>query len=162
MIAIGNSNAVIKVYIENRPPLAPYQTLEYCLPLTENDIANIANETGNHWRKIFNVYAKLIFELSPNGFGTWQQFREGLLLQKQSDQCLVFSAPELIYPATELSIIMGKSYATKLGLAQKCHWVTPYFAINQDLKLIICPYFDYRQLSNEKIIQLVALIKQVK
>ena len=162
MHALGNASAAIKIYIENKPPLAPYQTLDYCLALKKGDIAAIAEQTGNHWRKIFNVYAKICFELDSLNCPTWQQLREGYLLQENSDQCLVFSPPCIVKPPTELTIIMGKTYATTLGLAQKCHWLTPYFAINESLKLIVCPYFDYRQLSNEKITQLVALIKQLQ
>ncbi|GHE84396.1 DUF6942 family protein [Thalassotalea profundi] len=161
MIALGNSNAKIKVYIENQPPLEPYQSLNYCLPLEKNDIATIAKETGNHWRKIFNVYAKLIFELSPQSYESWQQLRDLSLLQKSSDQCLVFSAPLLQQKPNELTIIMGKGYAAKLGVAEKCDWLTPYFAINKSLNIIICPYFDYRQLNNQKITQLATLIKQL-
>ncbi|XQW84170.1 DUF6942 family protein [Thalassotalea piscium] len=162
MIAIGNHSATIKVFIENRPPLAPYQTLDHCLPLHSQEIDTICKETGNHWRKIFNVYAKLVFELSPSAFNTWQQLRDLSLLQKDSNQCLIFSPPKLHEHTDDVTIIMGKGYATKLGIAQKCEWLTPSFAINPALKLIICPYFDYRQLSNVKISQLVALIKQLK
>jgi hypothetical protein len=32
------------------------------------------------------------------------------------------------------------------------------FAINRSLKIIVCPYFDYRQLSNIKIERLAELI----
>lgn len=162
MIAIGNVQAKIKVYIENKPPLAPYNSLNSCLPLKENDIATIAQEAGNHWRKIFNVYAKLAFELNPQHFNTWQQLREQTLLQQDSAQCLVFSKPSICQSPVEITIVMGKTYAASLGLAERCYWLTPHFAINESLKLIICPYFDYRQLSNEKITQLVGLIKPLQ
>ncbi|GAA5130252.1 DUF6942 family protein [Thalassotalea piscium] len=161
MIALGNSNATLKVYIENRPPLAPYLTLEHCLPLRKDDISTIGKETGNHWRKIFNVYAKLIYELAPQHFATWQQLRDLSLLQKESNQCLVFSAPKFKAPTKEISIIMGKTYATTLGIAQKCQWLSPVFAINSSLNIIVCPYFDYRQLTNERITQLTTLIKKL-
>lgn len=61
-----------------------------------DEIADIADETSTHWRKIFNVYAKLLFELSPEKFTCWQDLRDSLLLQAESNHCLLFSAPDLL------------------------------------------------------------------
>lgn len=161
IIGLGNANAAIKVYIENRPPLPFYQELTHCYALQSGDIANIAEQTGNHWRKIFNVFAKLEFERSPQQFTSWQQLRDETLLQVKSQQCLVFSSPTAPLIANDkasIHILMGKTYATKQGLATQCYWLNEYFAINEQQRLIICPYFDYRQLSNIKITQLVKLI----
>lgn len=163
MIGIGSSNANIHIYIENTPPLPQYQALTSVTPLSPGDIANIAALTGNHWRKIFNVLAKLAFELTSEDHKTWQNLREQSLLQTNSNYCLYFSAPttsQLSKPG--IHIIMGKTYATLLNLHQSAHWLTPFFAINEQKKLIICPYFDYRQLSNIKITQLVGLINNLE
>ena len=51
---------MIKVYLANRPPLAEYQAIDVIDHFLEGDIEKIVTETGNHWRKIFNVYAKLM------------------------------------------------------------------------------------------------------
>ncbi len=165
-IGLGQPNASIAVYIENIPPLAQYESLSFCRPIKEDEISLIAQQTGNHWRKVFNVYAKLIFELTPLHYDSWQSLRDKYLLQEQGNEKLLFSAPLLTSKSTEQSkrirIIMGKTYATKLNLAQTCHWLSPYFAINEAQRLIICPYFDYRQLSNLKITQLCTLINKLE
>lgn len=167
-VGLGDEKATIKYYIRNRPPLPIYQELSYVMPLKNAEIAHICLETGNHWRKIFNVYAKLLFELAPANFSTWQHLRDNSLLQKDSRHCLLFSAfklPETKVKAPEqnhkLHIILGKGYADELGLSEKCTWLSQDFAINERLGVIICPYFDYRQLSNQKITQLVGLIRQL-
>ena len=56
---------------------------------------------------------------------------------------------------------MGKTYANKLGLAEQALWLNEFFAINKTTNTIVCPYFDYRQLSNIKISQLANLIKKL-
>jgi len=161
-VGIGSLNAPIYFYIENKPPLPFYQTLDCMVDLKIGDISYIAHETGNHWRKIFNVFAKLEFERCPLHFDSWQKLREEYLLQKHSKQCLIFNANEsFAYDKTKIHIIMGKTYAQKLAIANKCHWLNEYFAIDLKRKIIICPYFDYRQLSNVKITQLNRLITQL-
>jgi hypothetical protein len=162
VIGLGNSDAHLIFYIKNRPPLSTYQNLNDVKPMINNEISHICHETGNHWRKIFNVYAKLLFELIPKGFSSWQQLRDDSLLQATSGHCLLFSPPNLSTdkPRKKLHIILGKGYAEQLDLVQQCTWLSKDFAINVELGLIICPYFDYRQLSNIKITQLVGLIKQ--
>lgn len=160
MRGFGNNNASIYLYIENTPPLEQYQTLNTVKPLASGEIANIAKLTGNHWRKIFNVLAKLVFELENTSFERWQILRDDALLQNNSNYCLRFDTPAFApLDCNKVHIILGKTYATKLGIAEQCYWLTPYFAINQNKKIIVCPYFDYRQLSNVKITQLVQLIK---
>lgn len=191
-VGLGNSSASIIFYIKNRPPLDIYQNLNIVKPLMPGEISHICQETGNHWRKIFNVYAKLIFELSPHEFSTWQKLRDELLLQKHSEHCLLFSAPNLTTnltanltansasiphqtsdantaqapyftstnPRIKLHIVLGKGYAEHLNLCSDSIWLSHDFAINHKLGLIICPYFDYRQLSNIKITQLAGLIQQ--
>ena len=188
-VGLGNENANIIFYIRNRPPLKTYQNLKCVKPLIPGEVSHICQETGNHWRKIFNVYAKLLFELSADKFSSWQQLRDEQLLQAHSQHCLLFSAPEITSsfttdiascqptnanshathltdftiekPNTTLHIVLGKGYAQELSLGNKSTWLSDDFAINAELGLIICPYFDYRQLSNVKIIQLAGLIKQL-
>ena len=165
LIGLGNPKAQLSVYIENIPPLEQYQNLKVCRPIQPGEIQMIAENTGNHWRKVFNVYAKLIFELYSSSEKTWQQFREKELLQEHCNQKLLFNlSSEAILnniSSKSITIIMGKTYATKLGLSKCCHWIAPEFAINVKKRIIICPYFDYRQLSNIKITKLCQLIKSL-
>lgn len=159
---LGSLSAPIYVYIENTPPLPFYQNLDDIYGLKTNDVYQIGQETGNHWRKIFNVFAKLEFERFPRGFESWQALRDATLLQSKGEQCLLFNSPEFDQLAdNKIHIIMGKTYASKLALTEHCYWLNEFFAYNQEKKLIICPYFDYRQLSNVKISQLVKLIEHV-
>ena len=159
MQGLGNNKASFRVYIENIPPLERYQNLQITRPMEQGEIKMIADETGNHWRKIFNVYAKLLFDINPRTFSTWQQLRDNYLLQNSGHEALLFSPPEFNEaPSPILHIIMGKSYANKLGLADSAFWLNDCFAINKQKRIIICPYFDYRQLSNARITQLVGLI----
>ncbi|MEW6982354.1 hypothetical protein AAD001_06860 [Colwelliaceae bacterium 6471] len=169
MIGLGDRNANIFVYTANRPPLDTYQQLDTFAHIKQGEISTIAEQTGNHWRKIFNVYAKLMFELSANGHNTWQELREQSLLQQGSKQALVFSPPcfdakklEQGHNNASVHIIMGKTYASSLNIAEQCLWLSPDFAINEKAQLIVCPYFDYRQLSNIKITQLITLIKAMR
>jgi hypothetical protein len=166
MIGLGNNNAKIKTYIENRPPLPFYENLISMHAIESNEIADIAQKTGNHWRKIFNVYAKVAYQLKAEQLTTWQLLRDERLLKSNSDYALIFSTPDFnmvnINALNTVHIVMGKTYATKLGLAEKAYWLNPYFAINENKRVIICPYFDYRQLSNIKITQLTQLIKQLQ
>jgi len=162
-IGLGNSNAQLGVYIENIPNLPEYLQLDCCQPLKKHEIFSIVEQTGNHWRKIFNVYAKLIFELSDPNYDTWQNFRDNELLQQHSNQKLIFTPPVLDAKPIkkQIHLVLGKTYASKLALSEKCQWLSAEFAINTEHRLIISPYFDYRQLSNIKISQLCRLIKQL-
>jgi hypothetical protein len=161
LVGLGCHRAQHYFYIKNRPPLSYYEDLNVIKVMSVGDIAHIGQETGNHWRKIFNVYAKLMFELAPEDFTSWQSLRDGQLLQK-SNHCLLFSPPQIpTDDADKIHIVLGKGYAEQLGLADQCTWLSHDFAVNFEQKTIISPYFDYRQLSNIKIVQLCRLIQQL-
>lgn len=153
---LGDINARFNVYIANRPPLDEYQYLVGMQFMKDGDIARIAQQTGNHWRKIFNVYAKLAFALKAEGFATWQLYRDAFLLRENSSQALLFSEPDLSQAG--LHIVMGRTYAKTLPLDAKLIAVDADFQIDKNKRLLVVPYFDYRQLSNEKLLRLQALI----
>lgn len=161
---------VFNVYIANRPPLDEYQYIEDVLPLSSGDVSYIAQRTGNHWRKIFNVYAKFVFSFQQSKkvetLNTWQIYRDECLLQKGSGLQLLFSHPDLAGAANNIChIVMGKQYAIDLGFHEDDHEgmvrIDNDFVIWPQQKLIVCPYFDYRQLSNIKIAQLITLVHQL-
>lgn len=142
------------------------------LPLLPGDIYRVGQETGNHWRKIFNVYAKLLFELGGprvSEFSRWQSYRDERMLQTDSGIALIFSGFESLKklapnPLTsknrqgEVTLIMGKQFAEDIGFWEyEGRWVDQSFAVNSK-GWILCPYFDYRQLSNARIGRLVSLI----
>ncbi len=172
-IGLGDADAGIQVFIANRPPLAEYQQLQAMQPLQRGDIARIASETGNHWRKILNVYAKLIFALQQagingdnnqkvSGFTRWQDLRDQQLLQADSGQVLLFSPPDLNRNTTKIRLLLAKGYAQTLGLNAELIWLDNDFALHPSSGIVVCPYFDYRQLSDIKIQRLVELIVQNK
>lgn len=173
-------NGGIRVFIANRPPLDIYQKMDDCLPMVSGEIAEIAQLTGNHWRKIFNVYAKVMFALLgpcnqlPSDIDTWQGYRDKILLRDSSQTALLFSKPNLsalnldqtqsIKPKT-INLLMGKQYAASLGFDRdqntELQIIDGDFAVVESKNLIICPYFDYRQLSNIKIERLIKLIHKL-
>lgn len=98
-----HDHLTICIYIANRPPLPFYQDISNVHAIQDGEIAEIGKLTGNHWRKIFNVYAKLIYEFIgkakhnlPNHPGlsvyfeqinhcsTWQEYRDTYLLKNGS------------------------------------------------------------------------------
>ncbi|WP_299074559.1 hypothetical protein [uncultured Paraglaciecola sp.] len=166
---LGDPNAQFNVYIGNYPSISEYSNLDLTKPLSAGEIHSIGQACGNGWRKVFNVYAKLVFALNAEnivalqGAQSWQEYRDHTLLQSLSNTNLLFSPPQLIDVKSSNShsvyIVMGKTYAKSLNLPCTLHWLDHEFALNTHLKLLVCPYFDYRQLSNIKIIRLVKLIQ---
>lgn len=68
MIGLGDQNASFRVYVENRPKMPQYQQLFDCEAMQKGDIDLIYQHCGNGWRKLFNVYAKLLCVLDPTRF----------------------------------------------------------------------------------------------
>lgn len=171
-IGLGCENFSIAVYIANKPNMPEYQQLTNITPLSSHEINAINTACGNGWRKVFNVYAKLLYALDTSCFdyssneATWQKYRDSFLLQKNSHTALLFSAPQLLINRGPLHIICGKTYAKHLiaseQLSVNLTWLDNEFAIDKENKLIVCPYFDYRQLSNSKIEKLADLLASLK
>lgn len=164
----GDADAVIRVYIANRPPMAEYAGLVTLQQLHSGEIALINQACGNGWRKVFNVYAKLLFALDAKQFtfaqqaASWQQYRDQHLLQASSQTALLFGAPQLQPSSHSVHIITGRTYAKALldaGLPAQLNWLNSEFAVDKHNRLLVCPYFDYRQLNNEKLVYLAQLIK---
>ena len=177
-IGFGSQRYRIAVYIGNQPTMVEYQQLNDITALCKDEIAHIVKQCGNGWRKVFNVYAKLLYALDQDLFSftecapTWQTYRDNHLLQSHGNVALLFSAPILTGKAKSrhdcdnvIHIIMGKTYAKSLvntALTMvPLTWLDEAFAINKKERLIVCPYFDYRQLSNSKIERLATLMKRV-
>jgi hypothetical protein len=165
MMGFGNDQFSMAFYIANRPDIDSYQDLNHLHSLRPGEIDHIVEETGNHWRKIFNVSAKFAFQyLSEHSDEhelpeSWQAYRDTLLYQKQCPIALLFSPPQF---TTEnvVHIVAGRTYARELGL-EDLIWLDEKFAMNQSQRLIVCPYLDYRQLSNARINQLSGLVSSL-
>lgn len=188
---LGVNHARINVYIANRPNYQDLSLLNTMRPFCTGDIEALNRQCGNGWRKVFNVYAKLVFAwrsadpvldtcLPGAGCASWQVYRDKVLLQKDSQTALLFSPPlpqqglpncgngcaddaitGTIHNAYH--IIMGRTYAKSLVQTAGLNltWHGEEFAIDQSARTVVCPYFDYRQLSNIKIIRLVELLKSL-
>lgn len=164
----GDITAVLRVYIANVPPMAEYAGLCQVKPLQTGEIDLINSACGNGWRKVFNVYSKLLFALDAKQFSftchaaSWQQYRDQLLLQAGSNTALLFSMPELKPETKDIHIVAGRTHAGALldnGLNAQLNWLNKEFAIDKFNRLLVCPYFDYRQLNNEKLVYLAQLIR---
>jgi hypothetical protein len=159
MVGIGDEFYTLAVYIGNRPPIEEYQTREELIPAVEGELLRIGQETGNHWRKIFNIYAKLAFNLNSEGYLSWQSYRDGFLLTKNSRQVMLFDDKVVNKTQKCISIISGKGYAMTFLEASNFVWLDSEFAIDTSNRIIVTPYFDYRQLSDVKIEKLVRIIR---
>lgn len=167
-IGFGCPSFTFAVYIANKPNMAEYQQIASIHPLINGEINVINQACGNGWRKVFNVYAKVLFTLDNNKFNfqqhatSWQKYRDNRLLQINSKTALLFSPPQLSKTSNKLHIICGKTHAKTLINTGKLNtnltWLDDEFALDQKNKLVVCPYFDYRQLSNIKIARLAEIL----
>jgi hypothetical protein len=162
-IGFGAVDSEIHFYIANRPPIDDYPIQQDLRGLAMGELTHIVKHTSNHWRKAFNVYAKLLFDWyglqnRPDLPNSWQEYRDLELFQTHSREALLFSTPQLNEGGAKIHIIAGKTYAAHLKLPPLI-WLDAYFAINAKYRLIVAPYPDYRQLSNERISRLIELMQ---
>jgi hypothetical protein len=174
---LGDLAACLCVYVAKAPPMAEFAALSHCVALLPGQIDQIYQHCGNGWRKVFNVYAKLVWALPApwqpdlHGALSWQQWRDQSLLQAESGTALLFG--QAGFGAEEgstdkIHIIAGRQHARDLlaqGLLPDTWtgglvWLDDEFAVAKRVRLVVCPYLDYRQLSDVKIARLVALIRQ--
>jgi hypothetical protein len=163
---LGNAAGLIKVYIEHRPPLDEYAELQGIVAIEKVTIDRIVVNGGNHWRKIFNVLAKLMYGLFPAGYSSWQAYRDSRLLTADDHLSLLFSAPDWVSfkgqtSPDRISIIAGKGYAAKWVKDLSHYWIDDCFAVIPELRLIVSPYLDYRQLSDRAIGRLQQLVTSI-
>lgn len=175
LAGLGDTKALLNVYIANIPTFDFGAKGQSMHPLEEGDIYACGQACGNGWRKVFNVYAKLVYAaalptLGAKTFDSWQEYRDKKLLQVGSSTSLHFRPPAQIsakhdqqtqLDSSSIHIVMGRTYAKTLDLGDQLVWLDEEFAINKERGIIVCPYFDYRQLSNIKIVRLVGLIEQL-
>lgn len=170
-VGLGVQNYRLALSIGNRPNMPVYKNLCSIQPVASGEIKNIGLQCGNGWRKVFNVYAKLVFSLADDKFDlvgdceNWQAYRDNLLLQPESRTALIFGATTATSQPDRIHIICGKTHAANLmetnQIDKQFEWFDSEFAVNPFDRSIICPYFDYRQLSNVKIDRLVTLIRNL-
>jgi len=172
LIGLGDDSFSVAVYVAKAPPMPYFETLAQLEPAVSGQINSINQHCGNGWRKVFNVYAKVLFALPSEYYAfakqavSWQAYRDELLLQKHNGTALLFSAPVLTEHKNQLHIIAGRTHAKNLiqqgKLNAQLDWLDDEFAIDKSQNIIVCPYFDYRQLSNIKIARLSELVAQLR
>lgn len=163
LIGLGSKNSAINFYIANRPMIDNYPAMNELRGLASGELAHIVKHTSNHWRKVFNVYAKLLFDWYRDKKDlpqTWQEYRDTELFQSHSGEALLFSKPTQDN-CSAIHIIAGKTYAAQLNLPP-LDWLDAYFAVNMEHNIIVAPYPDYRQLSNERINRLIKIMQEMK
>ncbi len=163
-IGFGSDDYQLAFCVANRPNLDDYPKQSQLRPLASGELDYIVRGTSNHWRKLFNVYAKFLFELRGDSCGadSWQHYRDRHLLQDGSSEALLFSPPSKTpVHSSRIHIIAGKTHAANLDLPYALTWVDAHFAINVQQRVIVSPYLDYRQLSNERITRLVELVRSL-
>lgn len=155
-MGLGDTDYCVAFCIANRPALDHYPTLDTLVPLAPGELSHIVANTSNHWRKLFSVYAKFIYQLGPQPDWPerWQDYRDQRLLQPGSKTALLFNAPQP--ERGVLHIVAGKTYASQLNLAG-LEWLDAHFAVNTQQRIVVSPYLDYRQLSNERITRLASI-----
>jgi hypothetical protein len=162
LLGFGDAQAKLMVCIGNRPDVESCRTMTGVQPIIKDQLASIVAETGNHWRKIFNIYAKLLHQLENTSFATWQDYRDEKLLMKNCGHAMIFSDVISCREKTSGTIIVsGKTYAEAQGVMEGCVQIDESFYLNKAQKIIVAPYFDYRQLSNLKIEKLVELVQNI-
>lgn len=189
MIGLGGASPSLLMYIANRPVGDRYESLETYEPILAGELQSIVAHNSNHWRKAFNVYAKVLWQLDwprKGGLGdkpsmqnaasvnSWQEYRDLHLLQAHSREAMLFSSPDFSNTATShnsqslnstlnsasVHWVVGKTYAAALALPALT-WLDAHFAINREYRLIVSPYVDYRQLTNERIAQFADIYAQL-
>lgn len=172
---LGDAQYRIAACIDKRPAFMHLDELSGFQGLVDGEIAAIGQACGNGWRKVFNVYSKLIYALpaalqpSLAGCSSWQQYRDNRLLQPGSSTALLFGVATALAvcatpPRQQVRLIAGRQHARQLigaGAPLQLVWLDSEFAIDVAQRLVVCPYLDYRQLSDEKIRRLVNLLQRL-
>lgn len=155
---LGDASPLLVVCAPHWPPTLQPSQRKQLSPLSGDDLNQLVLAGGNHWRKIFNLYAKLLHGLTPLE-PDWQSCRDQRLLQSGSACALVFEQGWRPEPG-QLCLVMGQTYGRSLGWLtsdQVLHAEHP-FVQHPEQAVIVTPYFDYRQLSNAR---LTALVQQI-
>jgi hypothetical protein len=172
---LGDSTATLQILVDKAPPMQEFQQAAGVMPLLPGQVGQIGAHCGNGWRKVFNVYSKLIYALpaalqpSLAGCSSWQQYRDNRLLQPGSSTALLFGVATALAvcatpPRQQVRLIAGRQHARQLigaGAPLQLVWLDSEFAIDVAQRLVVCPYLDYRQLSDEKIRRLANLLQRL-
>lgn len=148
------------LHIANRPELDEFQHSNF-RTLKTGEAAEVIKQTSNHWRKVFSIMAKISFALFNTECETWQEYRDTKLLTSEGFEALNYQPYSNNTKHDYFSIVAGFTYAeTQLNLDN-------FYPVDGDIKILfkpdetvaVTPYFDWRQLTNEKLDKLITLMK---
>jgi hypothetical protein len=151
---IGSRSPKICLYLDNKPK---FDNRNGQCSLS---VPKLITHNGNHWRKIFTIYAKLCcLAVEPNA---WKLYRDQILLQ--SDEQINFS--DQLNLEAKLHVFSGKSCWKRFNVSTKA---LQKMSVFDDNKVFYCvdevhglllytPYFDYRQFPNTLIEQVRQLL----
>ena len=149
-MTLGCKKPQIILYLPNRP-LMPDDGSQ--------SIPDIIELNGNHWRKIFSIYAKI----TCNDLD-WREYRDSQLLnQKES-----ISFADQILAGNSCHLVAGKVNWLGICGVENNPQQQGFEAIDDDDRLwkrgnvILCPYLDYRQFPNELVATLVKVLIESK
>lgn len=162
----GSQSPKIILHIANRPPLDVYAG-DINRPLQLNEAADIIAQTGNHWRKVFSILAKISFALFDTQCTSWQQYRDTKLLTQDGFEFVSFSPVQASQAwktegqLSSVSILCGFQYAeTQLQLnTLVSHQQFAKLQWSEPLQCLVTPYFDWRQLNNVMLEVVISIIK---
>ncbi len=162
----GSQTPKVILHIANRPPLDVYAG-DVNRPLQLNEAADIIAQTGNHWRKVFSILAKISFALFDTQCSSWQQYRDTKLLTQDGFEFVSFSSVQASQTwqterqFSSISMVCGFQYAeTQLPLNGLVgHQQFAKLLWSEPLQCLVTPYFDWRQLNNAMLEVVISIIK---
>ena len=164
----GSSSPKWLLHIEHRPPLAAFEQKAF-RALTEGEAAQVIAQTSNHWRKVFSIMAKISFALFETDCDTWQEYRDTKLLTNKGFEAISYDSVTLSQSNNQsqkrklepFAIVCGFGYASQQleleGLYP--HQTHSKLLLAPNVNVAVTPYFDWRQLNNELLDVVIALMQ---
>ncbi|NVJ61702.1 MAG: hypothetical protein HWE27_15010 [Gammaproteobacteria bacterium] len=189
--SVGIESASLVLFVPHRPTAFNFHSDRKTQALDQKAMSHFLLHCDNHWKKIINCFAKISYDLYGQSFESWQSYRDTRLLTKNSQEQILFPdidghfperrrqntsiASEFFYSDHDepigtsnkkVELISGLVTARKLSIDLDSWDRTAEFFFRSDDSgnpyHIVTPYFDYRQLSNQKINRLLNLLTHLK
>ncbi|BBB28283.1 DUF6942 family protein [Neptunomonas japonica] len=136
---LGAQRSDVVLYIENTPTFPKEMRVNG--PIS---IPVLVDLNGNHWRKIFTIFAKLT---APDD--NWRGYRDRCLLTKNEAICFTGQRQE----NAQVHIVSGKSCWERMGFDMgEFMPLDPLQRLWVKDDVLCSPYFDYRQFPNALIV----------
>lgn len=159
----------INLYIANRPPLPQYSDVASLEKLQEGEVSFIIEQTGNHWRKIFSLLAKISYPINGGDLeqiARWQDYRDQVLCTQNGFERIVFGCHHFdeaalmeVSEADEIHLISGFTHGEQCRLPLHMSPLGPDEKLWVHKNLILGPYLDYRQFPNALVERLLDYLK---